>query len=226
MTQHLSQPIGHALPDWQPCATPVAKTLSGRTCRLEPLTPTTHASALTQVFLHANAADVWTYLPFGPFADATDFHQHLTLLSQSHDVLHFAVIDTLSQQPIGTIALMRIDAANGVAEIGYVTFSPTLQRTTMATEAIFLLLEYLFSALNYRRCEWKCDHLNALPAAPQQGLVFSLKAYFAKPRYINNAIAIRHGMPSSINTGQAFVPPSPAGYLRITSPTMACKNRL
>lgn len=178
MTQHLSQPIGHALPDWQPCATPVAKTLSGRTCRLEPLTPTMHASALTQVFLHANAADVWTYLPFGPFADAADFHQHLTRLSQSHDVLHFAVIDTLSQQPIGTIALMRIDAANGVAEIGYVTFSPTLQRTTMATEAIFLLLEYLFSALNYRRREWKCDHLNAPSRRAAARLGFQFEGLF------------------------------------------------
>jgi RimJ/RimL family protein N-acetyltransferase len=178
MSQHLSQPIGHALPDWQPCAMPESKIFEGRTCRLEPLNPAKHATALNEAFLQPNAATVWTYLPFDPFTDEAHFYQHLSALNQSPDVIHFAVIDTLTQQAIGTLALMRIDAANGVAEIGYVTFLPSLQRTTIATEAIFLLLGYLFSELHYRRCEWKCDHLNAPSRRAAERIGFQFEGIF------------------------------------------------
>jgi len=174
----ITQPIGHTLPDWQPRAMPQAKIFAGHTCRLEPLNPAKHATALNQAFLQPNAATVWTYLPFDPFADEAHFYQHLTALSQSPDVIHFAVIDTLTQQAIGTLALMRIDAANGAAEIGYVTFSPSLQRTSMATEAIFLLLGYLFDELHYRRCEWKCDHLNAPSRRAAERIGFQFEGIF------------------------------------------------
>lgn len=56
---------------------------------------------------------------------------------------------------------MRIDAANGVVEVGSVTLSPELKRTVQATEAHFLLMQYAFEGLGYRRYEWKCDSLNA-----------------------------------------------------------------
>jgi Acetyltransferases, including N-acetylases of ribosomal proteins len=92
--------------------------------------------------------------------------------------MHFAVIDLYTQQAIGTLALMRIDATNGVAEIGYVTFSSQLQRTTAATEAQFLLLQYLFDTLNYRRCEWKCDHLNHRSRRAAERLGFQLEGIF------------------------------------------------
>lgn len=55
---------------------------------------------------------------------------------------------------------MRIDAVNGVAEIGWVNWSPLMKRSRFGTEAIYLLLSYLFDKLGYRRCEWKCNSLN------------------------------------------------------------------
>jgi RimJ/RimL family protein N-acetyltransferase len=54
---------------------------------------------------------------------------------------------------------MEIRPAHGVFEVGWVTFSPSLQRTRMATEAIYLVGDYGFS-LGYRRYEWKCNNLN------------------------------------------------------------------
>ena len=44
-------------------------------------------------------------------------------------------------------------------EIGAITLSPQLQRTTPATEALYLMIQNVFR-LGYRRCEWKCDSLN------------------------------------------------------------------
>jgi len=42
---------------------------------------------------------------------------------------------------------------HGVAEVGFITFSP-------ATKVRFLLMRYVFDELGYRHHEWKCDHLN------------------------------------------------------------------
>ncbi|KAE8393155.1 acyl-CoA N-acyltransferase [Aspergillus alliaceus] len=59
-------------------------------------------------------------------------------------------------------------------EIGWVLFSPGLQRTTGATEAAFLLLWYVFEELGYRRVEWKCNNLNggSKRAAVRLGFTF------------------------------------------------------
>jgi RimJ/RimL family protein N-acetyltransferase len=56
---------------------------------------------------------------------------------------------------------MEIRPANGVIEVGHIFFSPALQKTPIATEAIFLLMRYVFEELGYRRFEWKCDNGNA-----------------------------------------------------------------
>lgn len=174
------QPIGFALPNWQPRLPPEATVLIGRTCRLEPLDPARHADDLCHAFLQPEAATVWTYLPSGPFSatQSNTFRQHLADISGQADPLHFAVIDQQTQQAIGSVALMRIDATNGVAEIGAVTFSPQLQHTTAATEAHFLLLQYLFDTLDYRRCEWKCDQLNAPSRKAATRLGFQFEGLF------------------------------------------------
>lgn len=172
------QPVGFALPDWQPRPSPEAIVLSGRTCRLEPLCPEQHADALCQALLSTEASAVWTYLPHGPFTEASDLRQHLERISSQSDPLQFAVIEQSTNQALGTLALMRIDPTNGVAEIGFVTFSPALQRTTMATEAHFLLLQYLFDTLGFRRCEWKCDHLNAPSKQAALRLGFQFEGLF------------------------------------------------
>lgn len=71
------------------------------------------------------------------------------------------MIDRATNRAVGTLALMRIDPANGVIEVGSVTFSPLLKRTPASTEAQYLLMKYAFDTLGYRRYEWKCDDLNA-----------------------------------------------------------------
>jgi len=69
---------------------------------------------------------------------------------------------------------MRIDPKNRVIEVGWVIYSPALQRTRMATEAQYLLAKYVFETLRYRRYEWKCDSLNAPSrrAAERLGFVY------------------------------------------------------
>jgi hypothetical protein len=72
---------------------------------------------------------------------------------------------------------LRIDPANGVIEVGGLNFSPRLQRTPAATEAMFLMMERAFT-LGYRRYEWKCDSLNAPSRRAAERLGFTYEGTF------------------------------------------------
>jgi RimJ/RimL family protein N-acetyltransferase len=69
---------------------------------------------------------------------------------------------------------MRIDPANGVVEVGNILLAPRLQRTTAATEAMYLMASHIFDRLGYRRYEWKCnaENLPSRRAALRLGFTF------------------------------------------------------
>lgn len=159
-TNEYLQPTGAALADWQPRPRPQRVVLAGRYCRLEPLTPQTHTKTLWKAWSKAEDGRDWTYMSVGPFASEQQFAEFVASAAASTDPLHFAVIDQKTARAMGTLSLMRIDPANGVAEVGFVAFSPELKRTVQATEAHYLLMKYALDALGYRRYEWKCDSLN------------------------------------------------------------------
>jgi RimJ/RimL family protein N-acetyltransferase len=53
-----------------------------------------------------------------------------------------------------------MEPAMGVIEVGNILLSPSLQRTTAATEAMYLMARHVFDDLGYRRYEWKCNAEN------------------------------------------------------------------
>lgn len=179
MTQynHFDQPVGDALPDWQPCPWPQRQTLQGRLCRLEPLT-VHHAEALFSAYRQAADTRAWTWLMREPENNVAEFSAWIASISDLSDPLHFAVIDKQSGLPVGSLALMRIDAKNGVVEVGHVHFSPLLSRKAMATEAHWLLMRYVFETLGYRRYEWKCNSLNEPSRRAAQRLGFQFEGRF------------------------------------------------
>jgi RimJ/RimL family protein N-acetyltransferase len=135
--------------------------LEGRYARLEPLDTVRHASALYRA-AHGPGADpeLWSYLANGPYDSEVAFRADLDRQRASTDPLFFAVVDPGTGEAHGVASLMRIDAANGVGEIGHIWFGPALQQTRAATEAIFLLADHLMTTLGYRRLEWKCNSRN------------------------------------------------------------------
>lgn len=153
------QLIGDALPDWQPRPYPQRVVLEGQYCRLEPLS-LQHADALFAA--HQQAADTrnWTWLLREPEGSVEEYRQWIAGVESLQDPLHFAVIDMRTQQPVGSLALMRIEPNHGVMEVGHVHFSPLLSRTPASTEAQWLLMRYAFETLGYRRYEWKCNSFN------------------------------------------------------------------
>ncbi|MBV8839657.1 MAG: GNAT family N-acetyltransferase [Alphaproteobacteria bacterium] len=144
------------LKNWTPRPFPEAKVLEGRYCRLEPLDVARHGADLWAVLAGANA--VWDYLPAAPPKDRAGYDAVLGDLLKSSDLL-FTVIDRADGKAKGHLKMMEIRPAHGVFEVGWITYSPALQRTRPATEAVYLIGDYGFS-LGYRRYEWKCNNRN------------------------------------------------------------------
>ncbi|QVQ28992.1 GNAT family N-acetyltransferase [Achromobacter deleyi] len=177
-TNAFQQPIGPDLAGWTARPRPPLTPAAGRYCRLEPLSAERHAADLYQAFSQAPDDSDWTYMSVGPFADAAAYRKFAEGAQAGNDPLHHAIIDLKTGRAIGTLALMRIDPANGVIEVGFVSFSRQLKRTRIATEAQFLLMRRAFDELGYRRYEWKCDSLNAPSRAAASRLGFQFEGIF------------------------------------------------
>uniref|UniRef100_C5CV35 GCN5-related N-acetyltransferase n=1 Tax=Variovorax paradoxus (strain S110) TaxID=543728 RepID=C5CV35_VARPS len=154
------QPVGPLLPGWTARPLPPRRAIEGRYCVLEPLDAARHADDLHAAYAQAPDGRDWTYLGVERPADLAGTRAHIERAAQSADPMHFAVVDPQSGRAIGTLALMRIDPANGAIEVGSVNFSPLLKHTPMSTEAQHLLMKLAFDELGYRRYEWKCDNFN------------------------------------------------------------------
>jgi RimJ/RimL family protein N-acetyltransferase len=98
--------------------------------------------------------------------------------AHNKDCNYFVVIEKEAGRMLGTLCLMRADLANGTIEVGNVVFFAPMRRTTLATEAHFLLMKYVFEELKYRRYEWKCDNLNAPSKAAASRLGFQHEGLF------------------------------------------------
>lgn len=169
-TARSGQPVGPALPGWQPCPFPDVAVLEGRWARVEPLTEN-HADELYAELCGPDDDDLWTYLPEGPFADHAEFVRFIG--RRAEDLATVPLVISGKRGAKGMANLMRIDPANGSVEIGWIVLGRRLQRTTAATEAMYLIARHVFD-LGYRRYEWKCDSLNepSRRAAARLGFTF------------------------------------------------------
>ena len=147
------------LADWSARPRPARAPLEGRYVRLEPLEHE-HADTLYQAASAEGAEDRFRWLFESAPQNRAEFDAWMAHASASTDPLFFAVIDKETGRAEGRQALMRIDQAHGVSEIGNIMWGPALQQTRMATEALFLFADHIF-ALGYRRFEWKCNDMNA-----------------------------------------------------------------
>jgi len=172
------QPVGPALPNWtaRPYPDPIA--LDGRFIRLQKLDPARHADELFAAHESDPEGRNWTYLFSDKPRTREAFREWVAKSASTEDPLFYAVVDKHSGQAVGVESLMRIDRANGVIEVGHINFSPKLQRTPGATEAVFLLMKRAFDDLRYRRFEWKCDSLNAPSRRAALRLGFQFEGIF------------------------------------------------
>ena len=151
--------------------------LAGRYVRLEPLA-IEHAADLWAAIRGQDA--LFEFLPDPPPRDATEVRAWVEATAARADLLMWAVVDRATGRAGGRQALMRMDPANGVAEVGHILWARGVARTRLATEAIALHAGYLFDDLGYRRLEWKCDARNEPSRRAAVRLGFTPEGVFAQ----------------------------------------------
>jgi RimJ/RimL family protein N-acetyltransferase len=164
------------LTGWQPVSLPRREPMHGRTVRLEPLDATRHASSLWKS-VRGND-QVWQWLFDGPYANEDDFTAAIARKQADTEQIFYAIIPADIGAAAGYASYLRMEPAHGVIEVGNILLSPPLQRTTAATEAMYLMARHVFDDLGYRRYEWKCNALNAPSRRAAQRLGFTFEGLF------------------------------------------------
>lgn len=166
--------------DWHGVKPPGRKVLEGRYARLEPLEAERHGNDLFTSAICPNAAERFRYLFDHPPANLGAMMHWAARAEASDDPLFFAVVNCATGRAEGRQALMRIDTVHGVIEIGNILWGPAIARTRVATEALFLIAEYVFEELGYRRLEWKCDDRNDASKRAASRFGFRYEGFFRK----------------------------------------------
>ena len=157
-TNEFGQPIGDEVPGWTPRPAAEPESLVGRHVRLERLR-LAHRDVLHGPMVLDSSPSTWTYYPYPDLSEPAAFDDYLASLLALPAAWPMAILSP-SGAGLGVACYLRKDAANGSVEVGGIVFADAAQRTTAATEAIWLMLAHAFDDLGYRRFEWKCDSLN------------------------------------------------------------------
>lgn len=176
-------PLGDPLPGWTPPPAPPRAAMTDRFCRVEPLNPEAHAAELFAAYSADRENRIWTYLPYGPFGDLEAFRNWMEATCRGDDPLFHAIVDPANGKAVGVASYLRIAPAAGSIEVGHINYSPALQGTAIATEAMYLMMARVFE-LGYRRYEWKCNALNAGSCRAAERLGFTFEGVFRQAAVI------------------------------------------
>ena len=153
---------------------PQRKFLQGEFVILEPLNIQKHSQDLYECFQLDQSGDLWKYMPSGPFHNITQFKNYLKKM----DCFFYAIYSKRHKKYTGVASYLRINPDIGTIEVGWITYSPLLQRTVEATEAMYLMMKNAFEDLGYRRYEWKCNNGNEASKKSALRLGFQFEGIF------------------------------------------------
>jgi RimJ/RimL family protein N-acetyltransferase len=167
--------FGEIVQGWAPPERPGPDGFLGRYAELERLNGAKHAEALHRANRASDA--IWDFLPYGPFDRGEEYLGWVEEMAAKTDPFFYAIRDRETGAWGGVASYLRITPEAGTIEVGHINFSPSLQRTRAATEAMFHMMHWVFEA-GYRRYEWKCNALNAGSRRAAERLGFSYEGIF------------------------------------------------
>ena len=168
-------PVGDPVPDWAAPPAPTGEILTGQYAQLEPLSAEKHAALLFRCY--DGHDQVWDYMADGPYSSASQYHRWVRDNAGLADPHFYAIRNLDTAHWEGVASYLRIAPESGSIEVGSISYSPALQRTRAATEAMYLMMKWAFEA-GYRRYEWKCNALNAPSRCAAQRLGLSFEGIF------------------------------------------------
>jgi len=143
---------------------------------LEPLDAERHSEDLWQAVQGHD--ELWTWLPDGPYNSEADLRRAVEQRQAASSAIFLAIIPAETCEAAGWASYMRMEPAHGVIEVGSILYSPSLQRTVAATEAMYMMASHVFDHLGYRRYEWKCNALNLPSRRAAERLGFTFEGIF------------------------------------------------
>ncbi|MFG1320006.1 GNAT family N-acetyltransferase [Xanthobacter autotrophicus] len=161
-----------------PARRPAPVTLQGRHVAIVPFDVDRHAASLYALSHGPEKEALWAYLSAAPFPDEAAFSRFYAEAAAKADPLLFAIVEAETGRAVGHATYMRIEPAHRVIEVGNILYTPALQRTPGASEAMYLMARHAFEDLGYRRYEWKCNALNAPSRRAAERLGFSYEGLF------------------------------------------------
>ena len=156
--------------------------LDGRYIRLEPLAQH-HAADLLAASTGEGVPERYRWL----------FEHAPATLGQAEDFIarmnagadrFVAVVDKATGKALGRQGWMRIFPDHASIEIGGVYWGPTMARSRLSTEALFLFARHAFDDLGYRRFEWKCNDRNEPSKAAALRFGFRPEGVFRQDRIV------------------------------------------
>ncbi len=172
------QPIGAPVDNWSERPLPPFTTLEGFFSRLEVLDSEKHARDLFEANSLDTRGKIWGYLPYGPYQSFDTYSDWVKTVAGKPDPMFYAIIDKVSNKALGVASYMRVNPLAGSIEVGHINYSPALQKSIIATEAMYLMMRRTFSELGYRRYEWKCNDLNEGSKSAAERLGFTYEGTF------------------------------------------------
>ncbi|KLN62281.1 hypothetical protein WH96_01800 [Kiloniella spongiae] len=177
-TNSLGQPIGPIVKNWTEPKRPILMIMDGHYCKLEKLNPLRHTEDLFEANSLSKEDGIWAYLAYGPFDKLESYQEWVIDMAAKSDPLFYAIVDKKTDKALGVASYLRITPTAGSLEVGHINFSPALQKTVMATEAMYLMMRHVFVELGYRRYEWKCNALNEGSKIAAKRLGFTYEGTF------------------------------------------------
>ncbi len=180
---HTDAALGSIVENWAPPVLPTWALVEGKYARLERLSAVGHAAWLYRSFAEHDA--VCDYMAYGPFSSASQYHRWVRDHAALDDTHFYAIKNLETGNWEGVASYLRISPEAGSIEVGHINYSPSLQQTRAATEAMYLMMSWVFDA-GYRRYEWKCNALNLKSRRAAQRLGFSYEGVFRQAAVIKS----------------------------------------
>ena len=152
-------PIGPEVPAHE-ASRPTRTRIEGRDVVLVPIDVAAHGPQLYALSHGPEREAQWMYLWDGPYPSQEAFLENLAVKAVSDDPFFFSILERATGHAVGVASYLRITPKDRVIEVGSILFTPRLQRTRGATEAMYLMARHAFDTLGYRRYEWKCNNRN------------------------------------------------------------------
>jgi len=148
------------LNNWKACQKPEPTELSGKLVLLTHFIFKEHSEALWDALGGEALNELIRFFPNEIYQNSTDFGHWLKEADERKKYHTMVILSANTKEVLGMASYMRCSPENGSVEIGAIAHGPKMARSSLATEAHYLLARHIFDELGYRRYEWKLNNEN------------------------------------------------------------------